>query len=132
MPKAPTGKKIEMSKNGDSPGKKIKMSADGDSLEEDKALVVIGSSAGGIEALSILVNTLPRDFPAPVVLAQHLDPKRPSNLENILQRHSALPIVVVQESTLMQPGMIYVVPANRHVTIKDGHVELEQDHADRP
>src|SRR5437588_397969 len=39
-------------------------------------LVVVGSSAGGIEALSILVSTLSTDFPAPIVLAQHLDPNR--------------------------------------------------------
>src|SRR5437660_246191 len=125
-----------MSKDGDSlkeeKEEKFEISLNGDSLEEHKALVVIGSSAGGIEALSILVNTLPPNFPAPIVLAQHLDPRRPSNLETILQRHSTLPIVAVQESTLMQPGVVYVVPSNRHVTIKDGHVELEQDHADRP
>src|SRR5688500_17909965 len=61
--------------------------SDGD--KHDK-LVVVGSSAGGIQALSILVGTLPHDFPAPVVLAQHLDPTRPSNLSSILQRRSAL------------------------------------------
>ena len=38
-------------------------------------LVVIGSSAGGVEALATLVATLPPDFPAPIVLAQHLDPQ---------------------------------------------------------
>jgi CheB methylesterase len=40
-------------------------------------LVVVGSSAGGIEALSLLVSTLPTDFPIPLVLAQHLGPDRP-------------------------------------------------------
>lgn len=41
-------------------------------------LVVIGSSAGGIEALSRLVATLPLPFPAPIIVAQHLDPSRES------------------------------------------------------
>jgi chemotaxis response regulator CheB len=40
-------------------------------------LVVVGSSAGGISALSVLVSTFGADFSAPVVLAQHLDPQRP-------------------------------------------------------
>lgn len=100
----------------------------------NRDLVVVGSSAGGVGALSILVSTLPRSFPAPVVLAQHLDPQRPSNLGTILERRSNLPIVVVDEHepTLLESGTIYVVPANRHVKIIDGHVNLEEDHNDRP
>ena len=44
-------------------------------------LVVVGSSAGGIGALSGLVSSLPDDFDAPVVVAQHLDPNRESHLQ---------------------------------------------------
>ena len=97
-------------------------------------LVVVGSSAGGVGALSTLVSTLHKDFPAPIVLAQHLDPQRPSYLGSILERRSNLPIVVVSEEspTLLESGKIYVVPANRHVKILDGHVHLEGDHGDRP
>src|SRR6266704_683035 len=95
-------------------------------------LVVVGSSAGGIEALSILVSTLPADFPAPIVLAQHLDPNRPSSLDSILQRRTQLSIDVVNSRTHLQPGKIYVVPANRHVTIDDSDVEVQGDHNKRP
>ncbi len=95
-------------------------------------LVVIGSSAGGIEALGSLLGSLRPDFPAPVVLAQHLDPARPSNLGTILERKTKLPIVVVGESTRLEGGRVYVVPSNRHVVIKDGHVDLEADHDKRP
>src|SRR5438477_1771276 len=92
-------------------------------------LVVVGSSAGGIEALSVLVSTLRPNFGAPVVLAQHLDPKRHSSLEQVLQRRSALPVVVVQEgpAAALQPGTVYVVPSNHHVAIRDGSVGLEGD-----
>ena len=97
-------------------------------------LVVVGSSAGGVGALSTLVSTLPRSFPAPLVLAQHLDPQRPSHLGSILERRSTLPILVVgeDEPTKLERGKIYVVPANRHVKIVDGHVQLEGDQGDRP
>ena len=95
-------------------------------------LVVVGSSAGGVEALSILVSTLPADFPAPIVLAQHLDPNRPSSLDGILQRRTQLSIDVVNSRTHLQPGKIYVVPANRHVTIDDSYVEVQGDHNKRP
>src|SRR5205809_3179662 len=115
------------------PGRNKPMSKDSETpRDEGRALVVIGSSAGGIEALTVLVGTLPANFPAPVVLAQHLDPSRPSNLENILQRRSNLPVVVVHDSTPLQPGNVYVVPSNRHVSIKDSAVNLEGDHGDRP
>ena len=102
--------------------------------DDNKDLVVVGSSAGGITALTTLVSTLAKDFPAPIVLAQHLDPHRPSHLGDILDRRSTLPIVVVNEHqpTRLEDGKIYVVPANKHVKIADGHVHLESDHAERP
>jgi two-component system CheB/CheR fusion protein len=97
-------------------------------------LVVVGSSAGGVAALSVLVNTMSPDFPAPIVLAQHLDPQRASHLATILERQSKLPIITVGEHapTLMQSGTIYVVPANRHVIIQDSSVRLESDSDGRP
>ncbi len=95
-------------------------------------LVVIGSSAGGVEALSVLVSTLPGDFPAPIVLAQHLDPNRPSSLDGILQRRTRLKVEVVTSSTNLQPGRIYVVPSNRHVSIKNHLVEVQEDRGKRP
>src|ERR1044071_6135895 len=103
--------------------------------ETDSAdLVVVGSSAGGVGALSTLVATLNKSFPAPIVIAQHLDPQRPSQLGSILERRSTLPIVVVGEHgpTKLEGGRFYVVPNNRHVRISDGHVLLEGDHNDRP
>lgn len=90
-------------------------------------LVVVGSSAGGVEALSVLVGSLPADFPAPIVLAQHLDPSRPSSLDGILRRRTPLPVELVTSSTQMEKGNIYVVPSNRLVSIRDGHVEVQED-----
>lgn len=97
-----------------------------------KDLVVVGSSAGGIEALSILVSTLPKNFPAPIVLAQHLDPNRQSSLDLILQRRTALPIYVVHSRMPLEDGKIYVIPSNRHVTIRDHTVEVQADSTRRP
>lgn len=95
-------------------------------------LVVVGSSAGGIEALSILVEGLPAHFPAPVVLAQHLDPTRPSNLDQILQHHTALSVESVTTTCVLQEGHIYIVPANCHVIIHDHHIEAREEHVKRP
>ena len=90
----------------------------------DSQLVVIGSSAGGIEALSRVVGSLHSDFPAPIVIAQHLDPRRPSHLGEILARHATLPIKVVEDTASLEDGVIFVVPSNRLVEIIDGELRL--------
>jgi two-component system CheB/CheR fusion protein len=97
-------------------------------------LVVIGSSAGGIEALSAVVSKLPTDFRAPIVIAQHLDPSRPSHLGDILSRRSTLPVRTVNEPGLeaLEPGVVYVVPSNRDVHIDDSSIELQIDSTGRP
>jgi two-component system CheB/CheR fusion protein len=87
-------------------------------------LVVVGSSAGGIEALATLVGTLTVDFPAPLVVAQHLSPARPSGLAEILAARSALPVKTVEDRQPMEPGTVFVVPPGRHVEISDHELSL--------
>ena len=91
---------------------------------KEAQLVVIGSSAGGIEALSRVVASLPADFPAPIVIAQHLDPRLPSHLHEILARHATLPVRVVEERATLEDGVIFVVPSNRLVEIRSGELRL--------
>src|SRR5919112_1027690 len=90
-------------------------------------LVVVGSSAGGIRALSGMVSSLPEDFDAPIVVAQHLDPNRESHLQDILARKSTLPVKTVTEHEPLQAGMVFVVPANRHVNITDSEIDLSSE-----
>lgn len=90
-------------------------------------LVVVGSSAGGIEALTKLVSTLPVGFPAPIVLAQHLDPTQPSHLGEILARFSLLPVRTVTDHASLEAGTIYVIPADRNVEVTDHELRLQAD-----
>jgi two-component system CheB/CheR fusion protein len=92
----------------------------------DSQLVVIGASAGGIEALSRVVASLPTDFPVPIVIAQHLDPRRPSHLREILARHTSLAVKTVTQRASLVPGAVYVVPANRHVELTDHELHLRK------
>jgi two-component system CheB/CheR fusion protein len=87
-------------------------------------LVVVGASAGGIEALSTLVSTLPTPFPGPLVIAQHLDPHRHSHLAEILGRRTSIPVRTVSSQEPLRSGVIYVVPPNRHVEINDHAISL--------
>jgi len=95
-------------------------------------LVVIGSSAGGIDALSTLLATLPGDFAAPIVIAQHIDPKRPSHLADILARRGPLPVRTVTTTEALAPGVVYVVPPNRNVEINDHAIGVQEDREPGP
>ena len=103
-----------------------------DQQEHGRSIIVVGSSAGGIEALSTLVGTLPADLPAPVVIAQHLDPRRESHLFDILTRRSTLPVRSVDGRETLQPGTVYVIPPNNYVEISGGEVVVRVDHAQPP
>ncbi|HWE61872.1 MAG TPA: chemotaxis protein CheB, partial [Chloroflexota bacterium] len=87
-------------------------------------LVVVGASAGGIEALIEMVSGLPADFQAPMVITQHLDPRRPSHLAEILAQRGRLAVRVVEGREPLRPGVIYLVPADRQVEIADHEVRL--------
>src|SRR5688500_121729 len=82
-------------------------------------LVVVGSSAGGVDALLTFVATLPSDFPAPIIVAQHLDPRRQSHLGEILSNRSVLPVRTVSGDQPLEPGTVYVIAADRDVEISD-------------
>ncbi|MCA1598866.1 MAG: PAS domain-containing protein, partial [Chloroflexi bacterium] len=96
--------------------------------------MVIGASAGGVTALQALVATLPAALPAPVVIAQHLDPTRPSHLSDILAARATLPVrVLTDHATLpLEPGVLYVVPSNRHIRLTDHMLAIEEGGAARP
>jgi two-component system CheB/CheR fusion protein len=85
-----------------------------------------------VEALSTLMSTIPSDFPVPIVIAQHLDPLRPSHLAEILGSRGPLPVHTILERDALQNGHVYVVPADRHVEIADGHLTLRTNHVGRP
>lgn len=101
----------------------------GNNSADRGSLVVTGSSAGGIEALSVILEALPADFRAPIVVAQHLDPAVPSSLAAILAKHTRLRVVAVTDSAPLEPGTVYVVPADRHVEINDCSVHVSEDGA---
>lgn len=90
------------------------------------SLIVIGASAGGIEALSAVLTALPAHFPCPIVIAQHLDPARSSHLEEILARKCLLPVRTVIDQERLLPGVVYVVPADRDVELGDNILYLRQ------
>lgn len=85
-----------------------------------KHLVVVGASAGGIEALRTLVGGLPSDFPAPVCVVMHTAPHSPGVLADILRRAGVLNAVNASNGERLRPGHIYVAPPDCHLLVEPG------------
>jgi two-component system chemotaxis response regulator CheB len=85
---------------------------------------VIGASLSGINALSELVAQLPADFPAPILIAQHVASHSPGMLPEILTKAGRLTAVHPTSPTLMEKGRIYIAPPDRHMLVQDGYVRL--------
>lgn len=86
--------------------------------------IVIGASAGGVQALSTLVAQLPPDLPAAVLIVLHVPADVPSLLPSILERNSKLPVAHAVNGEELKHGRIYVAPPDNHFLIEDGHVKL--------
>lgn len=87
-------------------------------------LVAIGISADGITSLDTLLGGFPADFPSPVLLVLHRGPAGKSALERILGKRSMLPVKEPASGDLLQPGVVYVAPADVHLTVTHGRIEL--------
>jgi two-component system, chemotaxis family, protein-glutamate methylesterase/glutaminase len=87
-------------------------------------VVAIGASAGGVEALRALVAGLPPDLAAAVLVVLHIPPHAPSALAGILDRAGPLRAQSARHGMRLQPGMICVAPADHHLLVRDGHLEL--------
>jgi two-component system, chemotaxis family, protein-glutamate methylesterase/glutaminase len=89
-----------------------------------KQLVVIGASAGGIEALRTLVAGLPATFSAPICVVLHTSPQSPGVLDAILSRAGALQATNARDGERLAGGHIYVAPPDYHLTVEPGRVRV--------
>src|SRR3954466_12617986 len=84
-------------------------------------VVALAASAGGLNALTHVLEALPVDFPAALVVVQHLDPRHRSLMADILSRRTAVPVKEAEEGERVQPGCVYVAPPNRHLLVNPDH-----------
>ena len=87
-------------------------------------IIVVGSSAGGVEALTTLVARLPHDLPAAIFIVLHLAPEGPSFLAEILSRAGPLPATQMVNGEAITPGRIYVAPPDHHLLVEQGHARV--------
>lgn len=89
-------------------------------------LIVVGASAGGIEALQTLLGGLPRDLDAAVLVVLHTSGRGRSLLPQILNRASLLPVSHPQDGERLEQGHIYVAPPDFHLLVEDGRMRVLQ------
>ncbi len=88
-------------------------------------VVLLAASAGGLAAISAVVSALPADFPVPVVVVQHMDPRHGSLMAEILQRRTSLRVEEAREGAVVEPATVYIAPPDEHLLVSaDGHLSL--------
>lgn len=86
-------------------------------------IIVIGTSAGGLEALDTLIGGLPADIPASIFIVQHLAPQgTAAALLYRLGSYRAFKCKVAANKEKFQPGRIYIAPPDYHLLVKESHV----------
>lgn len=83
-------------------------------------VIAIGGSAGSIETIGRLLDAVPGDFAAPIVVVVHLPRRRPSALVAALQVRSRLPVDEAQDKEPLRPGRVHVAPPDYHLLVDDG------------
>lgn len=85
-----------------------------------RALVAIGASAGGPAALATLLAALPQEFPAALVIIQHVDERFAEGMADWLAEHSALPIRLAKENDPLVNGTVLLAGTSDHLILKGG------------
>lgn len=105
-------------------------------IAPDHRLVAIGSSAGGPAALARLLVGLPQNFPAAIVVVQHVDAQFASGMADWLNEHSKLPVRVAKEGDRPAIGSVLLAGTSDHLTLKTadqlGYTPDPSDYVYRP
>ncbi|QEH35454.1 Chemotaxis response regulator protein-glutamate methylesterase [Aquisphaera giovannonii] len=90
--------------------------------------VVVGASAGAVEALSTLLPMLPREFPMPILAVVHLPADRESLLPGILKSRCLVDVREAEDKEPTEPGTVYLAPPDYHLLVeRDGTLSLSSE-----
>ena len=87
-------------------------------------IVAIGASAGGLEAVSLLLQNLTADTGMAFIYVQHLNRDHKSMLTTLLARATKMKVQKIENMELIKPNNVYVIPHNKGIKVTDGHIQL--------
>lgn len=93
-------------------------------MKVKRDMVAIGGSAGGLEALSLLAERLPSNYPGTVLAVLHQPQGRVSLLADILERRTRLAVAECEHEQPLRPGHLIVAPPDRHMLVRNGRLAL--------
>lgn len=94
------------------------------SLETDFPIVCVGGSAGGLDAYIRLLRYLPSDMQVAIVIVNHLRTVA-THLHEILPNYTAMPVELITERLLIEPGHVFIIPEQRDLHVQDGEFRLK-------
>jgi two-component system chemotaxis response regulator CheB len=87
-------------------------------------MIALGTSWGGLTAMTKLLGGLPKDFSVPIVLVQHRSKDSDRLLVQLLQDATELKVCEVEDKDVLCAGTVHVAPADYHVLVESGHMSL--------
>lgn len=94
-------------------------------------IVVIGCSLGGMNALQVILSGLNKEFCLPIVVAQHRHKRSNEGLPSYLRRATHMNVVDADDKQWIKPGTVYLAPADYHLLVEKGELNLSVDDAVR-
>jgi len=84
-------------------------------------VIVVGASAGAVDAMSHILPRLSRAFPLPIVVVVHVPPERPSGLAHLFASRTALEVKEAEDKMPLAPGTLFFAPPDYHVLLEADH-----------
>jgi two-component system, chemotaxis family, CheB/CheR fusion protein len=94
-------------------------------------VVGIGASAGGLDPIEKFFDNLPRDTGMAFVVVQHLSPDFKSLMDELLARHTDMPIHLVEDGMVVEANHVYLIPSKKEMIISDGRLLLSDRRGQR-
>lgn len=88
------------------------------SLPRVPKAIIIGTSAGGVDALKIIFRGLPADFSVPIVVVHHLPSQMKTDIAMVYRQYTKMPVRIVEDKDTMERGFIYFAPPGYHLLIE--------------
>ena len=96
-------------------------------MNRSRDIIVLGGSSGGLAAIGAVLSALPKDFQAAVLIVLHRmpEPPFPEGLTHVLAARSSLPTLSPRDEQPLEPGHVYVGPADHQMLLQNNLIRLE-------